>query len=247
MDYTRYCSLTYNNKLLDQLIDGYTTINVDGRGILRRAVTSVDVPGRDGVFVTNQKLPPRYIVVYYLLKAENSKTFLERLTTLHDSLKADSDVVIKFGDEDYYRLGRLSESENPPFDRLQGVGSFTLLCQDPYKYKNIDDLAGSPVTVPGTSLYPYKIQSISVIFASDKTGFQVQNSTTGRKIVLTGDFVAGDVLQIYPEENSILLNGENVMSRLDYIYSDWQEFKVNSGDVLLADESMTISLVERAL
>lgn len=247
MDYTKYCSLTYDGKLLDHLIDGYMTINVEGRGLLGRVISSVDVPGRDGVVILSQKLSARTITVHYLLKADNSKFFLERLMKLHDLLKADNDVIFKFGDEEYFRHGRLTDAKDPPHDYFQGVGSFTLLCQDPYKYKNIESLVGLDITAPGTSLYPYKIQSISVTFPADRTGLEIHNVTTGRKIILTGEFNAGQVLQILPSDGKILLNNQNIMNRLDFEATDWKEFEIFSGNQILAAVSMTINLVERSL
>lgn len=247
MDYSRYCSLTFDGKLIDELVDGYVTINVEGRGVLNRVLSTVDVPGRDGTVVTDQRLPARPITVYYLLKALNSRLFQQNLNYFHDLLKSDGDVVIQFGDEDYYRFGRLSETENPPYDSLQGIGSVMLLCQDPYKYRDIEAISGTSVTLSGGSLYPYRIRKIEVTITENRTGFQITNSVTGRKIILTGEFTAGQVLQILPEERNILLNGQGIMNRLDYVHSDWRQFEIYAGQAITAPQSMTFHLSEREL
>lgn len=239
-----YCALTFNGQLLDQLIPGYTTANVEGRGLLDRVLSTVDIPGRDGSFVLIQKLPPRSITVYYALKAPNAREKQNRLESLHNALTTNADVQFKFGDEDYYRYGRLKEVEDPPHDQLQGIGSFLLYCQDPYKYKVVADLTGASITLPPGPLYPYKINLMELVLDA-RAGLTVNNISTGKKIVLTGAFMDGQVLQIYSDK--ILLDGQNIMNRLDFINSDWREFELHPGNTITAPVSFTLSLEERAL
>ena len=246
MDYSKYCSLTFNGQLLDQVLPGYLTVNVEGRGILERVINNIDIPGRDGTFILNQKIPVRELTVYFQIKGTNASDYLTKLTALHNALKTDGDVTIKFGDEAYYRKGRLSTADNPPYDYFIGIGSFTLICQDPYKYKDITNLVGTSITFPAGQIYPYLIKTITITTAAT-TGLTINNTTTGKKIVLTGSFTAGQTLIIKLQEWAITLNGQNIMNRLDFINSDWKEFEVKSGDVLTCTQSMTIALSERAL
>lgn len=247
MDYTKYCSLTLGSQLLDQVIPGYMTVNVDGRGMLNRVINSVEIPGRDGSFILGQKLPPREITVFYQLKGSNAKDFLTKLNSLHDALKTDQDIKIKFGDEDFYRYGRVSSVKNPPYDNFIGFGSFVFLCQDPYKYKDITNLSGTSVTAPPGEIYPFLIKTITMTIPSNRTGLTINNISTGKKIVLTGNFTTNQILVINLQDGTITLAGQNAMNRLDYINSDWREFEVNSGNVLTSPISMTITLSERAL
>lgn len=239
--------LTYNGSLLDSLIAGYMTLNVDGRGLLDRDLSTVNIPGRDGTKILSQRIPPRMIEVFFHLKAANSQGFIDRLNLLHNYLKSDSDVIIQFSDEDYYRYGRLASVENPPHDYFMGIGSFELLCQDPFKYKNISNLSGSSIAIPGTALWPYRINSITATITTNRTGFTITNATTARKIILTGAFAAGQTLQILPDAGLILLNSSNIMNRLDFTTSDWRKFEIRSGDQITASQSVTLSLSERAL
>ncbi len=245
MDYSKYCSLTFNGQLLDDVLTGYTTTNVEGRSLLDRVLSTVDVPGRDGAVVLDQKLPAREIRVHFAIKGKNAAEKLTTLNALHDKLKTDGDVQFKFGDETHHRFGRLSQTEDPPYDQFQGIGSFTLYCQDPYKYKAIANLTGTSITIPTGPIYPYKINEITLTFPIERTGLTINNTTTGRKIILTGSFTDGQVLQILP--NKILLDGQNIMNRLDYINSDWREFELRPGNVITSPISMTMSLLERAL
>ena len=245
--YTPYCSLTFNDVLLDQAVDGYMTINVEGRGLLGRVLTTVDVPGKDGIMVTGAKLNPRGIRVYFLMEADDSATFMLQLNSLHDLLKSDGDVRFQFGDEEYYRFGQLSEVENPPYDRTRGIGVFTLFCQDPYKYRDTTALTGTSITLPNIGSHPYKILTMESTLTTTRTGFTISNTTTSRKIILTGSFPAGQKLIVNHAAGTITLNTVNIKSRLDYINSDWRNFEINPGDTITADAAIKLSLAERAL
>lgn len=237
----------FNNKKLEDVVPGYTTANIEGRGILDRSLTTVDIPGRNGTYVIDQKLPPREIVVHYRMTANNSIEFLDQMDILHEALTTDGDVEFQFSDEAEYRKGRLVYSEPPPFDYFRGFGSFTIFCQDPFKYRDISNIVGSDVTTGGFSLYPYKINSISVTITAPRTGFEVMNVSTGRKILLTGPFTAGQKIVMNPENGILTLNGQNIMDRLDFIASDWHEFKIRQGDRVTTSQPITLSLSERRL
>lgn len=241
MDY----NVTYNGQVLDDIIPGYQTLNIDGRGLLGRALDTVIVAGRTGDVVLGQRVPPRDITVYYLIKKTSNQEMQASLELLHTTLSSEDDVTFQFGDEDHYRTGRLASVKNPPYDSYSGVGSFTIHCQDPYKYKEMPVLSGINIVMPATSDNGYRLDQIDVTFTLDANGFSVKNSTTGRSIILLGDFLIGDTLQI--TDGDISVNDEPAMDRLDFVNSDWQEFKLNAGDTITAAESMTMKVSERVL
>ena len=61
MDYKKYCSLTFNDVLLDKDIDGYMTINVEGRGLKPRRLETVEIKGRDGSFIEESTINPNIL------------------------------------------------------------------------------------------------------------------------------------------------------------------------------------------
>jgi predicted phage tail component-like protein len=238
-------NVTYNGQILDDIISGYQTLNIAGRGLLGRALDTVIVAGRVGDVVLGQRVPPRDITVYYLIKSASNQDMQESLELLHMALSSEDDVTFQFGDEEYYRIGRLASAENPPYDSYSGVGSFTIHCQDPYKYKEMPALSGTNITLPETSNDGYRLDQIDVTFTLLADGFSVKNVTTGRSIILLGDFLAGDTLRI--TDKGIWVNDEPAMDRLDFVNSDWQEFKLNAGDKITTAKSMTMKVSERAL
>lgn len=238
--------IIYNGRPLVDL-EGYTTANIEGRGLLHRVFSSIDVPGRDGEYIIDQRLPARHLIVHFRMLADNATEFLERINQLHDALKSDEDVLIQCSDENYYRYGRYAEAEAPPYDSYRGFGSYTLKCQDPYKYRDLAAVTGADITIPSGAVYPFRIRSIMATITTARTGFTITNVTTGRKIILTGEFATGQVLTLQPEDGRILLNGQNIMSRLDHIASDWHTFEIYSGDRITAPQAITLNLSERAL
>lgn len=238
-------NVTYNGQVLDEIIPGYQTLNIAGRGLLGRALDTVIVAGRVGDVVLGQRVPPRDITVYYLIKKTCNQEMQASLELLHTTLSSEADVTFQFGDEDYYRIGRLASVKNPPYDSYSGVGSFTIHCQDPYKYKAMPVLSGIKIVMPATSNNGYRLDQIDVTFTLLADGFSVKNVTTGRSIILLGDFMIGDKLRI--TDGGIWVNDQPAMHRLDFVNSDWQEFRLNAGDTITAAESMTMKVLERAL
>lgn len=240
-------TLTFNGRPFDLELAGYTTANVEGRGVLDRDLTLVNVPGRDGPYVLDQTLPARTLRIHYRLVADRASDFLQRLNALHDALHIEGDSIIQLSDETHYRMGRLHKADDPPYDAYRGFGSFDLLCADPYKYKDLPAQSGTSLTASGATTYPHRIRSIAATLTAGQEGLTISNITTGRRIVLTGAFSAGQTLLILPGDGRILLNGQNIMSRLDYITSDWHDFEIYSGNQITSTANLTLNLSERAL
>ena len=81
MDY----NVTYNGQVLEDIIPGYQTLNIDGRGLLGRALDTVIVAGRAGDVVLGQRVPSRDITVYYLIKKTSNQEMQASLELLHDT------------------------------------------------------------------------------------------------------------------------------------------------------------------
>ena len=237
----------YNNQSLDDMVPGFTTVNVEGRGILPRRISPIDVQGRDGAKVIDQSLPIRELTVHYRMLAKNSVEYLEQINILHDYLHTKEDVVVEFTDEMHYRMGRLSSTEAPPYDFYRGFGSFTVLCQDPYKYRDLSPATGSSLSRFTDSQHNFKINSITATVATNRTGFEITNIATGRKIILTGALTAGQKIVMKPDDGILTINGQNAMNRLDFIASDWHDFKIYSRNQITASQAITLDLSERAL
>ena len=94
--------------------------------------------------------------------------------------------------------------------------------------------------------YPIKIESIEAKLSAGSKAI-IRNVTQGTKIILNGTFKAGGELLITDE--AITINGQNALTMLDYVESDYHDFKIYSEDEIIAEglSGLKINYRERAL
>lgn len=235
-------ALIFNNKNIDREIKGYTTINVDGRGLIAPNIETQSIVGRDGDIILNTQHPPRDIVVYFMIKAPYNSIFIEKLKELTELLHSDGDVPFSFGDEEGIRYGRVAEISDPPYDSNEGIGSFTIHCSDPYLYRNRAISAG---TISRVKYNKYSLDIVSVTATTASSTLNITNTTTGRKIILN-NLSSGQKVVI--TKNTITVNGQNAMNKLDFVNSDYHEFKIYGGDTITTNgTNLKIEYRERIL
>ena len=211
---------------------GYLTVNVEGRGLLAKEINSINIPGRDGDYILESKYPPREIKVYYYITADSHPEWLERMQKLNQVLQTNEDVEFYFQDENCKRYGRVIKTMDPPYDSHRGIGYFIIYCQDPWAYKSIKSFNGEIIT---SNQYPVKIEEISFTVSNSTNLVKIINSTTGKKIILSGDFKSGDKVRITFDE--IKVNERNRMNWLDPMVSDYHSFELYSGDKLIVNNA----------
>lgn len=230
MDYKKYCSLNFNGVLLDQQIPGYITINVEGRGFLNRDPETGELPDRE-------------IKVHFLIEQDNNKSFRRSLQQLQALLFSDGeDVVFSFGDENGTRIGRYIAGEDPPFDYFTGIGTFTLLCEDPFLYSSPSDYSE---TIGELSVYGSVPDIISAAPKEATNKLVITNSSTGRKIVLNHAIEAGQEVEIRIPENKLTIGRKPAMAALDYLTSDFHNFIVFTNNEIQMKPAGTITLKVR--
>ena len=238
-------AVTIGGKTLDTEVAGFRTLTVEGRELLGSSLSFYDdIPGRDGAWVKEETLPARQITVNYQIQAENNAEYRAAFALLNSLLRSPGreDRKIIFADEpEYFFMGRLAEAAQPETGTNTAKSSFVLYCQDPYKYHEAETVTGNPAVATLGGIYPFAIKSIEVTIPADAQKVIIRNETTGRRIILNGSFTPGQVLKV--EKDSITLNGQNIMSRLDYLESDWHQFKIREGDTISATPATPVTLV----
>ena len=243
-------AMLYNGKLIEDEIDGYQTLTVKGREYIAFETEDAgNVAGKDGVIPITKSLPSRDIEVRYLLKENDSHKFQLKYRKLMALLDTEVDVPIKFRDEmdvTYYgqmiELGEVTEESNT------SVASFIIRCYDPYKYNDEFTATGNPVSVFVGTPYKTHPKEISIKLKSDATKITVDNNSTGRHIILNGDYKNGDSIVINIDNKTITQNNRNIMNNLDYIASDFHEFWLHDGDTIQVtpkNSDLTISFQGR--
>lgn len=224
--YNKYCSLTFNDILLDNEIEKYMTINVEGRDLYAPELDIIEKVGGDGSFIMGQRYKPRIIKVYFVLMTESNSDKRDKLNKLKLLLNTNEDKKIKFGDEEGYWIGRFYSQENIKYDSVNGVGSFSFYCKNPYLHRGTKTQVGKTITIksPGD----FKLELDNITFNCDGDNFVIKNTSTGQQIKVT-NLPAGSK-QIFLSKEEILSNRSNVISKLDYTVSTWKKFEIRDGD-----------------
>ena len=240
-----HCALTFNGHLLDEEIESFMTVNVEGRQLLSPTLDVVKVPGRNGDVILGGTYPARDIVVHFMISDYRNAYFLEKIRRLNEILYTDKEVEFKFNDEDGYRIGRLSSTEDPDYDSNIGFGKFTIHCADPFMYGHLRK-TNSKIDRLKLKKYPVKIEEIKILSAETKK-LVLNNKNKGTKIILNGDFKFGD--EVIITKDKITVNGQNRMYWLDFVNSDYQNFELYSEDEIMVSPraDFEISYRERSI
>lgn len=225
----KYCKLTYNGVVIDDILDGYITINVEGRGLLAPNLSTTTVDGRDGDIIDEQKLPARNVVVHFVILAKSNEDRLRIIDNLGIYLQSDKDVKFSFADQEGYWIGRLSAAEDIPFDYYTGSGRFTLHCQNPYRHMETIDILGEDITISAEVHKKLILEEISLSVMNTEE-VRVTNTTTGEVISLKK---LDNIGELIISKDRITLNRKNIIEKLDHSISTWKKFKINNGDHLI--------------
>ena len=241
--------MTFGGDVFDAEIPGYTILNVGGRELLSDELKKQSADGMDGAIITGHTTPARELIVQYKLEAGSDAECRFNFDKLNYLLQKNgkNDVPIMFSDEPevvYY--GRFERADSVPYNSNNVVGTFTLYCQRPHKYKAQATMSGTgSITAGDFSYYALKPDEIALTLSANATKITIDNTTTGRHIILNGTYTAGQVLIIKIPENEITLNRQNIMKNLDYVESDFHEFLLSVGDVITCTPSSPMSIKVR--
>lgn len=233
--------LIFNDINLDDTIEDYTTIDVKGRGLFVRKINQISINGRDGEYITESKYPSRKVVVDFLIKSSNHIEYFKTIQKLNNILNSEKDVIFRITDEEGVRIGRVTEVTDPALN--QGVGSFTIFCQNPFVFGN--EKLSTNKTIQSKYDLDVKIENITAKITKGTNKVILINETKGTKIILNGTFNQNDILEISKEK--ITLNKRNIKSYLDFVESDYHEFKLYNNNVVTISgaDSLKIEYRER--
>lgn len=221
------CAITYNGKVLDRLIKGYSTVNVGSRQLYSPTLNTNSISSRDGDFVVDKKYQSKDIEVFFILYAPNNREFLNRIKYLNMLLQSTKDVKFYFDDEEGYRLGQFSKFNDPAYDSNFTKGSFTIHCSNPYLYFD-DKEEINTVTNLKYSFYGAEVISYTCKVVESTEEFIIRNKKRNIEIILNNDFKKDDEIMI--KDLNIYINGKKSISSLDYTKSDIVDFGIIYND-----------------
>lgn len=242
----RELKLNYNGHVLDDMIPGFFTANVEGRGLYTPSLSTFTVPGREGDLIKEQSLSGRDLIVHFVVKAGSAKENLDGQRTLNVLLKTEEDVPVVFTDRSEETwFGRVSDYKAPEYDAWQGTGSITIHCSTPFAY--LPDITFSQGELTDTKLSTcYAIRLKRATFTATSTsGVALVNKNTALRIAFK---TLPNVGVIKIERDLILLGAQNVVPYLDYQVSTWKGFSIHYGDSLYLENAKEPSYtIERLL
>lgn len=222
-------NIIYDGINLDEFIQGYETVNVEGRGLFAPKLNVLDIEGKDGAIVTSQQLPSRLLKVHFLIRANNATEKKKIESKLNNILISNEDVEIRFTDEDAIYLGRFSNYTDTPYDYFQGTGMFELYCQEPAKLSEVKTTSSS-IESPDYPKIPVKWEEIRLNLTAGTSKITIRNSRNGQRVILNGSYTSGQVIIISHEK--ITKNGQNILADLDHVESEFHNFELIHGDSL---------------
>lgn len=229
MDYSKYCSFTFNGFLIDRIIPFYQTINVDGRGSAVSTPQVLEIPGRNGSIIQYSTYKSKTIFVHFVVKTKYDKEFRNTLDMLSKYLNVDKSVKFSFGDEEGYRIGRVVNVQNPPFDRNEGVGIIEIYLENPFRIVETKTFTAATQSTINLSIKSILAEYEKFVITPNSAVVKIRNTSTGEVISFNGIIGTNDIVIT---KDSITQRGLNIINLLDYTVSTWKNFKIKNGDVL---------------
>ena len=127
-------AMKINGEYIENQISGYRTLNVQGREALSPDVGTFTTGVRDGSRLKNKRYPERIITVTYQLRAATNEEFREAYNKLGGILNVENAELIFNDEQDKFFVGTpcVIDAVKPGVNAV--VGSFEILCTDPFKY-----------------------------------------------------------------------------------------------------------------
>lgn len=123
-------AMLIDGKYIEDLIPGYSTLQVSGRELLSQSIEKQTIGKSDGEFIQYVRNPSREIVVGYRLAAADNISFRQAFYKLNSILHGDSHQVSFNDDLSKYWIATFSDIDDVPKGRNAITSSFTLFVPD---------------------------------------------------------------------------------------------------------------------
>ena len=123
-------AMLIDGQYIEDLIPGYSTLQVSGRELLSQSIEKQTIGKSDGDFIQYARNPSREIVVGYRLAASDNLSFRQAFYKLNSILHGDSHQVSFNDDPSKYWIATFSDIDDVPKGRNAITSSFTLFVPD---------------------------------------------------------------------------------------------------------------------
>jgi predicted phage tail component-like protein len=154
-------AMLIDGQYIEDLIPGYSTLQVSGRELLSQSIEKQTIGKSDGEFIQYARNPSREIVIGYRLAAADNLSFRQAFYKLNSILHGDSHKVSFNDDPSKYWIATFSDIDDVPKGRNAITSSFTLFVPD--------GIAHSVATQTADNM-PYKDVPVNFAIASHAIG-----------------------------------------------------------------------------
>lgn len=243
-------ALQLNGEYIENIIDGYRTLQVSGREAMSQELESYEVGIRDGSRLKSRRYPARQITVVYQLLANSVEDFREKYNQLGRILNVENAEMIFADEPDKFFRGTPEELGDVDPGRNSVVGEINFFCADPFKYSVIEYEA-EPSLDEGSVLIDYNGtykayptleasfysedevsedgESVTALTGAGDCGY-VAFFTEDEKIIQLGDPEEADTETAY-EKSQTLIN-QKFMDSSSWGSAAKNLWTANGGDVL---------------
>lgn len=225
-------AMFYDGILLEDKIEGYQTLSVNGREMLSLDIQTDNV--LNGVLINSQRLNSRTLTIKYKLDCKTAEEVQEQYKYLMQCLYREKNVQIKFYDESKWNyFGRYISSDEVDGSSNSIVSSFSILCESPFKYTD-----------------PYEIQDTGIVidsfhgFIVDKIEANVKENgtltiTNERETIKVVNVKQGNIVNINLTKGEIYIDGSLATRQLD-LTSDFTNFTLKQYDLIKSNATYII-------
>lgn len=168
-------AMLIDGQYIEDLIPGYSTLQVSGRELLSQSIEKQTIGKSDGEFIQYVRNPSREIVVGYRLAASDNLSFRQAFYKLNSILHGDNHQVSFNDDPSKYWIATFCDIDDVPKGRNAITSSFTLFVPD--------GIAHSVATQTADNM-PYKNYPANQLH---NTGFGWKNSNDWNPSIWTPD------------------------------------------------------------
>lgn len=232
-------AINFNGNQLDELLDSYQTLKVSGRETIGVELISESI--KEGTITIDSRIPQRELVVTYMIKSQSNKQFQSDFKHLRQSLTTDKEIPVTFADEPQtFYFGRLSVMETVPDDSNTVISTFTIHCDNPFKY-------GKKVTTNGQvtidTFHKPLPEKMVVTIGNATNRLKVTDDT--HTISATGTFNAGEEAVFYFDKEDMRMTVDDVDSTyMIDLNSDFENFILVNGRTLSSPQG-SVELMAR--
>ncbi len=162
-------AMLIDGQYIEDLIPGYSTLQVSGRELLSQSIEKQTIGNSDGEFIQYVRNPSREIVVGYRLAAADNLSFRQAFYKLNDILHGENHQVSFNDDPSKYWLATLSDIDDVPKGRNAITSSFTLFVPD--------GIAHSVATQTADNM-PYKNVPVNLLTGTSTPAKLIGKGTT---------------------------------------------------------------------